>query len=752
MKRLPSRERLPSHLLQKSGSKQKPSLFGRSFMLNFSIVIILSILLGIIVLSVQMHSSMKRKEMEALASTLRTGVEQVDDQISNVTDSLLSLRDELSSSGKRFIGRYDANTLNDTQNRLHTIVSHNSLIDEIVLVYEDTDLVVTSRSVCPSVESFFFYYDAPGLDANLIRNYTSKIRPALRQFIPCSGIGRRDAPTEPTLFCYTLPLDDTNFTARRGVAYIFFSQNEIMDIAISDTARPYASLKVTSNASGSDCTLFESTAEKGGDSGFSMKASGANGLLNFQVTMDQQYLSDALQSVNHTTIIVILLSVFVGAILAILSAYQQDLPWRAVMHQLSDHGLLMADNKNAYAALTNSLDRLIADRETASGQLAHYQESLENNMLDRLFSSSPLRAEDAKSLQMDLGAFPEQSVVYYGKILISSAESSSSMELATMVILEFLRQHLPENIILHSTDLNTFGLVYPLDGSTEEEITQSLQALLNEVPQHFAAQVLAAPGGLCTSINTVGLLFEHGQMNYYASVENHTPGEPILHPETTDDDEQLRLRSLLLLHQHLAAGDAENAVAALETFYACPLDAQLIDLRERYSTLKTQILLSAREAAPQCQVPPLPWFSCFGSDPTKPLLALTDAARAVADAVAKQQSTDVQDDQCRRLMEYLQKNYADSSLCATVMADEFRVSEKYLFTLFKKKTGHSPIRYLHSIRMKRAAELLCEDKMTVQQVCEAVGIPNLGTFQKAFKREYGVAPSRYREYALRSSR
>ena len=77
-------------------------------------------------------------------------------------------------------------------------------------------------------------------------------------------------------------------------------------------------------------------------------------------------------------------------------------------------------------------------------------------------------------------------------------------------------------------------------------------------------------------------------------------------------------------------------------------------------------------------------------------------------------------------MEYLQKNYADSSLCAMVMADEFRVSEKYLFTLFKKKTGHSPIRYLHSIRMKRAAELLCEDKMTVQQVCEAVGIPKSG--------------------------
>ena len=32
----------------------------------------------------------------------------------------------------------------------------------------------------------------------------------------------------------------------------------------------------------------------------------------------------------------------------------------------------------------------------------------------------------------------------------------------------------------------------------------------------------------------------------------------------------------------------------------------------------------------------------------------------------------------------------------------------------------------HLLRDRRAAELLCEDKMTVQQVCEAVGIPKSG--------------------------
>ena len=73
MKRSSARERQSSLLLQKSNAKQKMSLFGRSFMLNFSVLIVLSILLGIIILSVQMHSSMKRKEIGALSSALRTG-------------------------------------------------------------------------------------------------------------------------------------------------------------------------------------------------------------------------------------------------------------------------------------------------------------------------------------------------------------------------------------------------------------------------------------------------------------------------------------------------------------------------------------------------------------------------------------------------------------------------------------------------------------------------------------------------------
>ena len=72
------------------------------------------------------------------------------------------------------------------------------------------------------------------------------------------------------------------------------------------------------------------------------------------------------------------------------------------------------------------------------------------------------------------------------------------------------------------------------------------------------------------------------------------------------------------------------------------------------------------------------------------------------------------------------------------------MSEKYLFTLFKKKTGYSPTSYLHHIRMEKAAQLLRETDDTVQNISVQVGFANFGTFYKAFKREFGVAPGKFR--------
>ncbi len=68
-------------------------------------------------------------------------------------------------------------------------------------------------------------------------------------------------------------------------------------------------------------------------------------------------------------------------------------------------------------------------------------------------------------------------------------------------------------------------------------------------------------------------------------------------------------------------------------------------------------------------------------------------------------------------------------------------------TVFYRKvrgvTGYSPNEYIRIIRMKKAAELLLENRYTVAEVSYKVGINDPFYFSKCFKQQFGVAPSVY---------
>lgn len=64
---------------------------------------------------------------------------------------------------------------------------------------------------------------------------------------------------------------------------------------------------------------------------------------------------------------------------------------------------------------------------------------------------------------------------------------------------------------------------------------------------------------------------------------------------------------------------------------------------------------------------------------------------------------------------------------------------------FSTLTGEGPIAYLTRWRMQLAARLLAEHPHTrVSEIAERVGYHSEAAFSKAFKREVGVAPRRYR--------
>ena len=70
-------------------------------------------------------------------------------------------------------------------------------------------------------------------------------------------------------------------------------------------------------------------------------------------------------------------------------------------------------------------------------------------------------------------------------------------------------------------------------------------------------------------------------------------------------------------------------------------------------------------------------------------------------------------------------------------------------TVFYKKvrgvTGYSPTEYLRVIRLKKAAELLLTEDLTIAEISYKVGINDPYYFSKCFKNQFGIAPSVYQK-------
>ncbi|MEA4887872.1 MAG: AraC family transcriptional regulator [Clostridiaceae bacterium] len=96
-----------------------------------------------------------------------------------------------------------------------------------------------------------------------------------------------------------------------------------------------------------------------------------------------------------------------------------------------------------------------------------------------------------------------------------------------------------------------------------------------------------------------------------------------------------------------------------------------------------------------------------------------------------------------RAVDYIKANYA-MSVSIGGIARLIGIDRRYLCRIFTMQTGLSPKNYLMDIRLKRAAYYLAEQGYSVQDAARSVGYQDVFNFSKAFKRHFGLPPSRYR--------
>lgn len=95
--------------------------------------------------------------------------------------------------------------------------------------------------------------------------------------------------------------------------------------------------------------------------------------------------------------------------------------------------------------------------------------------------------------------------------------------------------------------------------------------------------------------------------------------------------------------------------------------------------------------------------------------------------------------------QYIEENYADSTLSVEHLCRHLNVSATYFSVLFKKETGMSFVSYLTKVRLEHAIELLDHTEDKSYMIAEKVGYTEANYFSYVFKKKYGVSPSRYRQ-------
>ncbi|QIU94387.1 helix-turn-helix domain-containing protein [Bacteroides faecium] len=108
-------------------------------------------------------------------------------------------------------------------------------------------------------------------------------------------------------------------------------------------------------------------------------------------------------------------------------------------------------------------------------------------------------------------------------------------------------------------------------------------------------------------------------------------------------------------------------------------------------------------------------------------------------------TTTEQVDFIRKLLQVIEQNLDQEGLGSTFIADRMAMSPRQFYRKFKEISSMSPTDLIKNYRLEKAAQLLREEELTIQDVISDVGISSRSYFYKEFARKFGVTPKDYRE-------
>ena len=98
-----------------------------------------------------------------------------------------------------------------------------------------------------------------------------------------------------------------------------------------------------------------------------------------------------------------------------------------------------------------------------------------------------------------------------------------------------------------------------------------------------------------------------------------------------------------------------------------------------------------------------------------------------------------------RIIELIDENYSDPTLCLAGIAEEIGLSSNYTGHIFKQYTQKSVAQYLLDVRMEKVAYYIQSTTLPITKILEKVGLEKNNYFYTRFKNYFGMSLGEYRQ-------
>jgi AraC-like DNA-binding protein len=487
----------------------------------------------------------------------------------------------------------------------------------------------------------------------------------------------------------------------------------------------------------------------------------------YAAAIPPEYFNSAVQYISNTYLVVTLGAFVLGLIIAILMAFQTSKPLRSTLEILRTEAGIYRGERNNNDYITGTLQNIIAQNTDISKRLDDQKPFLREAIMKKLLLGGFSGSDEVSialsyiDIKMQDGGFVVglmQIGGYGGNV---SDTLYDEVNMSKLVAEDLISRNREQPCHFCNIDDDKMAVIFQT-GNPDDAKRLELKGRLENIVTELASLGINATfslGDFC--VDTMDISRSYQQAEQVAAFSITGDSVRVRSFDTIEIthsgyyypmDVELQLMNLTKM------GEKEKAQALIthiynENFSAGGLPQEdvyqlLYELRGTLVKLWSEVVKDREEAQTTHS-----FQNTIGAlDMHAPLEDLYSGITSVfisfCDVInEKKRSHNL--DLKNRILEYINLNYYNPSLCLYDVASQFGLSDKYLSDFFKEQTGENFSTYVESLRMDRILGMLKEDNLSISSIASQSGYYSANTLYKVFKRKFGISPGTYRQhYAL----